>query len=105
MAESFRIRASLARSSEFSIGELPKVGFIGVVVSKASGNKTSAGSGSCRHMQCHGLRVSQFRECLHVEAKVSVRVIALRGCELALWERALPVSKLTRASCPLSERL
>jgi len=35
-------------------------------------------------MRCHGLRVAEFREGLHVEPKIDLRVVALRGRNVGL---------------------
>src|SRR6266550_4843272 len=84
MAGSFRIR-----SSEFSIGELPEVGFVGVVV---IGLQVAEHG---RHRVCavigdgYGLGVAQFREGLHVEAIISVGVVALGGCDVGLVGESL----------------
>jgi hypothetical protein len=69
MAGSFQIR-----SLEFSIGELPEVGFVGVVVVRLQVAKHG------RHRVCavigngYGLGVAQFRKGLHIEAIISVGV-------------------------------
>jgi len=52
-----------------------------------------------------GLGVAQFHEGLHVEAVVVLRAVTLRGNDVGLVERALPVSQLTLVSCPLSDKL
>ena len=90
MEESFQIR-----SSEFSIGELPEVGFVRVVVVRLQVAKHRRHRVGAVVGNDYGLGVAQFREGLHVEAKIGVGVVALGGVMLALWERAFPVSKLT----------
>src|SRR6266480_6370871 len=85
MAGSFRIR-----SSEFSIGELPKVGFVGFVV---IGLQVAEHR---RHRVCavigdgYGLGIAQFREGLHVKAKIGMGVVALGGCDVGLVGQGLP---------------
>jgi len=93
------------RSLEFSFGELDKVRLVRIVV---------IGLEVAEHRWLRvdsvvgkndGLGVAQLHESLHVEAIVALGVVALRGDDMALCERALPVSQLTFVSCPLSDKL
>src|SRR5260370_13998264 len=79
MAGSFQIR-----SLEFSIGELPEVGFVRVVVVRLQVAKHRWHRVGAVVGDGYGLRVAQFRESLHVEAKISVGVVALGGRDVGL---------------------
>src|SRR6202166_2906821 len=76
--------SSRIRSSEFSVCELPEVGFVRVV--KVRLQITKHGRHGIRAVirDSHGLRVAEFREGLHVEAKINLRVVALRGRNVGL---------------------
>src|ERR1700686_5249133 len=74
MEGSFRIR-----SSEFSVCKLPEVGFVRVVKVRLQITEHRRHRIRAVIRDGHGLRVSQLREGLHVEPKINLRVIALRG--------------------------
>src|ERR1700688_2660566 len=73
MEGSFRIR-----SSEFSVCELPEVGYVRVV--KVWLQITEHRRHRIRAVirDSHGLRVAEFRKGLHVEPKINLSVVALR---------------------------
>src|ERR1700690_4592111 len=76
--------SSRIRSSEFSVCELLEVGFVRVV--KIRLQITEHRRHGIRAVICdsHRLRVAEFREGLHVEAKINLRVVALRGRNVGL---------------------
>jgi len=71
MAVSFRIR-----SLEFSIGKLPEVGFVGVVVIRLQVTERRRHRVRAVIGDGYGLRVTQFRKGFHVKAKIGVGVVA-----------------------------
>src|ERR1700733_4846275 len=84
MGGSFRIR-----SSEFSVCELPEVGFVRVVkvrlqITEHRWHRIGAVIGDS-----HGLRVAEFREGLHVEPKIDLCVVAFRGRNVRLVRQRL----------------
>src|SRR5579863_4600304 len=80
---------SRIRSLEFSVCELPKVGFVRVVEVGLEVTEHR------RHRVCavirdgDRLRVAQLREGLHVKPKIDLGVIALRGCNIGLMGECL----------------
>src|ERR1700692_4825707 len=70
--------SSRIRSSEFSICELPEVGFVRVVKVRLQITKHRRHGIRAVIRDSHGLRIAEFREGLHVEAKINLRVVALR---------------------------
>src|SRR6202051_922169 len=75
---------SRIRSSELSVCELPKVGFVRVVkvgLQVAEHRRHRIGAVIC---DGHGLRVAEFREGLHVEPKIDLGAVALRGRNVGL---------------------
>src|SRR6267142_2625167 len=84
MEGSFRIR-----SSDFSVCELPEVGFVCVVeigFQVAEHRRHRIGAVI---RDCHGLRVAEFREGLHVEPKIDLCVVAFRGRNVRLVRQCL----------------
>jgi hypothetical protein len=53
----------------------------------------------------HRLCITQLRERLPVEPGIAVCVVAFESRDVGLLRESLPVSKLTRAPWPLSDRL
>src|SRR5580698_1148948 len=70
--------SSRIRSSEFSVCELPEVGFVRVVKVRLQITKHRWHGIRAVIRDSHGLRVAEFREGLHVKAKINLRVVALR---------------------------
>src|SRR6516165_2450975 len=77
MAGWFRIR-----SSEFSVGQLPEVGFIGIVVVGLQITEHWWHRIGAIVSDRYRLRVWQLREGFHVKAKVRVGVVAFRGRDI-----------------------
>src|SRR6202167_5144607 len=76
--------SSRIRSSEFSVCKLPKVGFVRVVevgLQVAKHRRHRVRAVICNG---HGLCVAEFRKRLHVEPKIDLRVVALRGRNVRL---------------------
>src|ERR1700722_7593701 len=76
--------SSRIRSSEFSVCELPEVGFVRVVKVRLQITKHRGHGIRAVIRDSHGLRVGGFREGLHVEAKINLCVVALRGRNVGL---------------------
>src|ERR1700683_736976 len=76
--------SSRIRSSEFSVCELPEVGFVRVVKVRLQITKHRWHGIRAVIRDSHGLRVAEFREDLHVEAKINLCVVALRGRNVGL---------------------
>src|ERR1700730_12000261 len=75
---------SRIRSSEFSVCELPEVGFVRVVKVRLQITEHRWHGIRAVIRDSHGLRVAEFREGLHVEAKINLRVVALRRRNVGL---------------------
>src|SRR6185437_7304024 len=73
MEESSRIR-----SSEFSVCELPEVGFVRIVQVRLQIAEHRRHRIRAVVRDGHGLRVAEFREGLHIEPKIDLCVVALR---------------------------
>src|ERR1700686_1194352 len=84
MEGSFRIR-----SSEFSVCELPEVGFVRVVKVRLQITKHRWHGIRAVIRDSHGLRVAEFREDLHVEPKIDLCVVAFRGRNVRLVRQRL----------------
>src|SRR5580704_18367854 len=81
--------SSRIRSSEFSVCELPKVRFVRVVevgLQVAKHRRHRVRAVICNS---HGLCVAEFRKRLHVEPKIDLRVVALRGRNVRLVRQRL----------------
>src|SRR6202140_1070059 len=76
--------SSQIRSSEFSVCKLPKVGFVRVVEVGLQVAEHRRHRVRAVIRNGHGLCVAQFREGLHVEPKIDLRVVALRGRNVGL---------------------
>src|SRR5208282_4977687 len=74
--------SSRIRSSEFSVCELSEVGFVRVVKVRLQITKHRRHGIRAVIRDSHGLRVAEFCEGLHVEAKINLRVVALRGGDI-----------------------
>src|ERR1700726_1751425 len=70
--------SSRIRSSEFSIRELPKIRFVRVVEVWLQVAEHRRQRVCAVVSDGHRLRIAEFREGLHVEAKINLRVVALR---------------------------
>src|ERR1700722_81196 len=70
--------SSRIRSSEFSVCDLPEVGFVRVVKVRLQITEHRRHGIRAVIRDSHGLRVAEFREGLHVKAKINLRVVALR---------------------------
>src|SRR5579883_762690 len=80
---------SRIRSSEFSVCELPKVGFVRVVEVGLQVAEHRRHGIRAVIRDGHGLRVAEFREGLHIEPKIDLRVVALRGRNVGLVRQRL----------------
>src|ERR1700686_675607 len=76
--------SSRIRSSEFSVCELPEVGFVRVVKVRLQVTERRWHRIGAVIRDSHGLRVAEFREGLHVEPKIDLCVVAFRGRNVRL---------------------
>src|ERR1700680_2212055 len=84
MEGSFRIR-----SSEFSVCELPEIGFVRVVKVRLQITEHRRHRIGAVIRDSHGLRVAEFREGLHVEPKIDLCVVAFRSRNVRLVRQRL----------------
>ena len=77
-------RSLQIRSSECPFGELRKIRIVWVVVVRFQVAKHRRHRVDAVVGNNDGLGVAQFRKGLHVEAKISVGVVALGGCDVGL---------------------
>src|ERR1700686_833901 len=81
--------SSRIRSSEFSVCELPEVGFVRVVKVRLQVAEHRWHRIGAVIRDSHGLCVAEFRERLHVEPKIDLCVVAFRGRNVRLVRQRL----------------